>query len=343
MKRLAKTVLALAASLSLLTACGGGGSGSGGGAASASLDAETQALVTKAREAGPVTIYSMIDEAALRSISDGFSKKYGLKVTPVRLVSSDLTQRYSAEATAGKPVADAVILTDSPFYADALKKGWIYSYPDLQLPSAAQKVPEGFMSNNGATPVVSLVPTDTVINTDNVKDKPSSWKDYADPKYKGKLMLAEPNSSPANAAFWSLMRDTYGDSFLQGVAANQPKWMGSAVPVTQAVAAGEGDLGHPGVAAVIDNLTKQGAPVERVSLTPTTGPEVALAVSKGSANEAGGKLMASYLLSAEGNKILNDSTSAISPFDTEATKGFTRVKDIKSVDAAKIRSLLGLK
>ena len=349
---------AVAASALLIAGCGGGeptdtGSPTGpettdadttddtGDDASGEFDAETQSLIDEARAAGTVTLYSMIDEAALRTVAEAFTEKYGVDVAPLRLVTGDLTQRYSAEAASGTAAADVILMTHSPFFQEALDNGWITGLGDLDLPAEAQVIPDDFIENDGAIPVVSLVPTEAVSNSDNVTEPLQAWTDFASAEFNGRLMLAEPDSSPANAAFWSLMRDEFGDEFLEGVAANDPRWGAGAVPITQAVAAGEADLGHPGVAAIVTNLQSQGAPVELVSLSPTTGPEAAVGVSASSPNQAGGKLMALYLMSEEGNRLLNDETTAISPYDSAGLDRFTRVKDVANVDMEGIKALLG--
>ncbi len=59
------------------------------------------------------------------------------------------------------------------------------------------------------------------------------------------------------------------------------------MPVTQAVAAGEGQIGHPGVSAIVNNLIEQGAPVEIVEMSPTTGPEAAIGISNDSPTRQG--------------------------------------------------------
>lgn len=327
----------------LLTACGGSDNG-GGSADGGDIEhsPEIQALIDEAKEAGPITFYSMIDEAALRTVSESFTERYGIDVRPVRLVTGDLTQRFSTEASSGSAVADLILMTHSPFFAEALEEEWITSASELDIPVEDEELSEEYWMDEGATPIVSLVPTDAVVNTDEVEGGLDSWEDYALPEYSGQLLLAEPDSSPANLAFWSLMRETYGDDFLEAIADNDPLWLDSAVPVTQAVAAGEGQVGHPGVAAIVNNLVDQGAPVERISLTPTTGPEAGIGISASSPNQAGAKLMAAYLLSAEGNALLNDETDAISPFDEGAAETFTRTVDIDTDGADDIRGLLGL-
>lgn len=337
------TALATLAAASLaLSACSGSGD-EGTAAEVTDLDTETQALVEEARAAGSVTLYSMVDEAVLRDVADDFQSAYGVKVEPVRLVSSDLAQRFSSEASTGKSPADLIMLTDSPFYDEALGEGWITPFSEVDLPSSLTgDFPEELYTHDGSVPMVSFVPTDMVYNTDQVDSAPTSWEAYADPAYAGQLQIAEVDSSPANVAFWSLVRNEYGDGLLEEIGANNPTVSGGAVPGTQAVAAGEATLGHPGVLPVVESLKGSGAPVEIASLSPTTGPEVGLGLAENSPNPAGAKLLAAYLMSEEGNLSFNEAASQISPFDAEGMERFTRTTDVEMSEAAELKSLLGM-
>lgn len=335
-----KTLFAIACCAALLTACGTGGTGPAGPAAD--LDPETRALVTEAQNAGAVTFYSMLDESALRAISAAFTDAYGVRVEPVRLVTADLIQRYSAEAESGRSAADIVLVTDSAFLGDAHAKGWITPITEQALPLGIEAFPKDYLTHDGAAAVVSLIPTEMVVNSDEVSQAPQSWEVYADPQYKGELMLTRPDTSPANIAFWSLMIDRYGDDFLRRIADNEPTFSNSAVPLTQAIAAGEAEIGFPGVAAIVQNLAEQGAPVEMVSLAPTTGPEASVALSANSPNPAGAELLAAFLMSEKGNRLLNDDSGGISPYDTAGVQRFTRVQDLQLTDPAKINDLLGV-
>lgn len=336
-----KTLFAIACCTALLTACGTGGTGPTGSAAN--LDPETQALVAEAQNAGPVTFYSMLDESTLRAISESFTNEYGVRVEPVRLVTADLIQRYSAEAESGRSAADIVLVTDSAFIGDAHAKDWITPIAQQDLPPSTDAFPKDYLTHDGAAAVVSLIPSEMVVNSDEISQAPQSWEAYADPQFKGELMLTRPDTSPANIAFWSLMIDRYGEDFLRKIAANEPTFSNSAVPLTQAIAAGEAEIGFPGVAAIVQNLAGQGAPVELLSLAPTTGPEATVALSKNSPNPAGAKLLATYLMSESGNRLLNDDSDGISPYDTEGVQRFTRVQDLELADPAKINNLLGVK
>lgn len=343
MKKKLSVLATLAAASLAMTACSGGSGSDSEAQEATDLDAATQALVDEATEAGSVTLYSMVDEAVLREVAADFESIYGITVEPVRLVSADLAQRFSSEASTGSSPADLIMLTDSPFYDEALEQGWISSFADAELPeSLAGEFPEDLYTHEGSTPMVSFVPTETVYNTDLVESAPTSWEDYADPAYAGKIQIAEVDSSPANVAFWSLMRNEFGDELLEGIAANQPTVSGGAVPGTQAVAAGEGALGHPGVLPVIKNLQDSGAPVEVASMSPTTGPEVGLGLAENSPNPAGAKLLAAYLMSEDGNLSFNEAASQISPFDTEGMERFTRTSEVELSEAAELKSLMGM-
>jgi iron(III) transport system substrate-binding protein len=327
----------------LLTACGGGDDDGGTpdvAAPTLENSAELEELVSAAQEDGCLTLYGAPEEAVLRAVTESFTEEYDIPVEFVRLVSADLIQRYSSEAEAGATVADLILLTHSPFYGEALGNGWLQPVSEAGIPAFPGEFPEEYVADEGVTPVATLVPTTMVYNTDLVDAAPESWEAYGDPAFEGELLFAEPASSPANISFWNLMREEYGDEFLEAVAANGPSWYNSAVPATQGVAAGEGSLGFPGVAAIVANLQGEGAPVESAQLFPTTGPEIALGLSAESPCPNAAKLFANYLLSEEGNLYLNEVSGAISPYSEESAD-FVRPTPVPDAEAAEIASLLG--
>ncbi|WP_403024543.1 ABC transporter substrate-binding protein [Salinibacterium sp. GXW1014] len=324
-----------------MTGCSGGGGGGGTTAPDVTVDDPAlQELIDAATEEGEMTLYSIIDEGPMRAVAQAFTDKYGVDVSVQRLVSADLQQRYSAEAEAGATVADVVMLTHSPFYSDGFDKGWLTPLADADIPGF-DEYPADFVRNDGGAAIVSLVPTRLVYNTDAVEEEPTSWEEYADPKYKGKLLFAAPDTSPANLTFWSLMVDEFGEDFLRDVAKNEPTWMNSAVVTTQGVAAGEGDLAHPGVLAIVNTLKKEGAPVEAALLGPTTGPEIGIALSAESPSPNAAKLFAHFLLSQEGSEVLAEETGDGSPFGLNMVDGWVSPGPVNDETKAKINELLG--
>ena len=308
-----------------------------GDAAGSALDD----LIAAAQDEGSLTFYGAPDARVLNILGDAFEEKYDIPVEAVRLVTGDLTQRFAAEAEAGAPVADLIIVTHSPFFDEALSNDWLVSLDEAGIPDYPGDFPTDYFENDGATAIISMVPTSLVYNTDAFDEAPEGWEIYADPSMQGEIQMADPATSPANLAFWTLMQNEYGDEFLEAVAANNPTWHNSAVPATQGVAAGEGSLSHPGVTAIVRSLQAEGAPVEVVNIGPTTGPEMALGLTNGSASPNAAKLFAHFMLSEEGNNLLAEESEAASPYGLNQPEGWTRPGDIDLSTGEEISALLG--
>ncbi|WP_026453751.1 ABC transporter substrate-binding protein [Saccharomonospora iraqiensis] len=339
---LTRRALALGAGIALTVGLAACGTDSAAGSGTANVtDPELRELVEAAQQEGTLTLYGVPDEAVLQALGDRFTELYGVDVEPVRLVSADLSQRFSSEADSGAPASDAILLTHSPFFGDALDKDWLSPVSEADIPDYPGDYPGEYLERDGDVPIVSLVQTSMVYNTDAVSQAPTSWKAYADPAYRGRLAIADPATSPANLAFWQLMRDEYGDDFLRAIAANRPSWQNSAVPGTQAVAAGEAVLGHPGVEAIVRNLRDSGAPVDTTVPGPSTGPEIALGLTANSEHPNAAKLFAHFVLSEEGSTLLAEESGAGSPYGTNLTEGFARPEPVSAEQEKAITQLLG--
>lgn len=314
-----------------------------GGATEIEGEADLDALAEAAREEGSMTLYGVLDESVLQDLAAQFSQEYGVNVDVVRLVSADLQQRFAAEADAGAPAADAIILSHSPFFNEAFDSGWLTPLDDAGLPNFPGDFPEQYIVNDGGAAVVSVIPTTMVYNTEVVESPPTDWQDYADPAYAGGLLhIARPDSSPISLAFWQMLREEYGDEYLQDVAANEPVWHNSAVPATQAVAAGEGALGHPGVDAIVKNLQGEGAPIEQVMPELTSGPLTAIGLAEGAQNPNAAKLFAAWLLTEDGARFLADASSAGSPYGYNLPEDFRPPQVPNEEQAAELMELLGV-
>lgn len=318
----------------------------GSGAAEEEAEAEDiapelQELVDAAQEEGSFTLYGSLDESVLQGIGEEFTALYDVEVEPVRLVTADLTQRFLSEAESDAPASDAVLVTYSPFFADALEDGSLEPVTEADIPGYPEDFPEEYLEEDDEVPLVSMVPTSMVYNSDDFPAGPSSWEEYAEPEYDGELAIAEASSSPANLSFWQLMREEYGDDFLEAVGDNNPTWHNSAVPGTQAVAAGEDKLGHPGVQAIVDNLMETGAPIETIIPGPTTGPETAYGLTAQSQSPNAARLFGHYLFSEAGSAELAELSGAGSQFGEGLPDEYIRPEPVSDEDEAIIEDLLG--
>lgn len=283
---------------------------------------ELEALVAAAKAEGQLTFYSAAPENVNRRISSAYTARYGVPAQSVRLNSVPLQQRYASEAEAGNFAADMVFIAGSagPFTDEGIKRGWMESVSGAGLPVVRSgEFPSRF--NRGATSVVQIAPWLIFYNTERVKggDIPRDWPDLLDAKWKGQLLAADPRGSDASIEFWTMILDRYGESFFARMRGQNMRVIAGGGPVVvQALAAGEGSVAVPTIAAIVQGLKDRGGPVEVAMPAFTTGVEmqVALTARAKAKHPAAARLMANYVMSPEGNKVLNDDPGSFSIYDT---------------------------
>ncbi|GAB3428844.1 ABC transporter substrate-binding protein [Actinophytocola sediminis] len=335
-------VLATTALLGL-TACGGGDGGETAADEAAKSGNEPLAeLITSAREEGGVTFYSVPPEDVAQALADAFTEKYGIDASFVRLTAAPLAQRFAAEAESGQPGADMIMVSNSPFYADGIAKKWLTPLPEANIPDYPAGLPAEFVLADRGTAVVQVQPSGFGYNTDEVseQDAPKDWPDLLDPRWRGKILMANPKSSPAYVDFWYLIEQEYGIDYLEDLRAQVARFYDGTVPLTEAMAAGEGAITVPNVTSAVQPAKDKGAPVA-INVPPlTTGPEIVAGIATQAQHPNAARLFTHFVLSEEGNKILNSQPGSVSPYDTATMPAeFTRVDHAEA--AKKEKEILG--
>ena len=75
-------------------------------------------------------------------------------------------------------------------------------------------------------------------NRVSAKDKPKSWKDLANPKWKGAILMDDPRSAGAGHALFvgTLLQPELGEDFHRKLAQNKPVFLG-AEPINRSLRA----------------------------------------------------------------------------------------------------------
>ncbi|MGN9780968.1 ABC transporter substrate-binding protein [Nonomuraea sp. ZG12] len=339
-----RTVAAAAGAALLLTAgCGPDGGGAGAPAVPADAPPALRTLIEAAQKEGELTWYSVPAENIAKSVSDDFAKKYGIQVKFIRLTSSDLAQRFAAEAESGKPAADLFVGSYTPFVAQALGKGWTVKLADAQIPGYPNGFPGTYLLPDDGTAVIQIQPTGIAVNSQQAGDAIKDWPDLLDPKWKGKIILVDPRTSAAYTPFWNLIVKEHGEEFLTKLKAQQPIVASGAAPATQQLAAGEAAIVMPAVQSIAEDLKSKGAPVAYVQPPASTGPEIVPGLAAKAAHPNAARLFVHYLMSQEGNKRLNalpGSGSPLDPSSLPARYAFNR--ELTGTPAERVHALLGL-
>lgn len=337
------SAVAAGSAVLLTAACGSGAAGTGAGIP-ADAPPALKSLIEEAQQEGELVWYSVPTESIAEAVSDAFAKKYGIKVKFIRMASSDLAQRFSAEAESGKPAADLFVGSMTPFVKDADDRGITTPLPEAGIPGYPGDYPERYLVPGVGTAVVQIQPSGIAVNTEQAEDAIKDWRDVLDPRWKGKVILVDPRTSAAYTPFWNLIIKHYGKDFLTRLRAQRPKLAAGSAPASQQLAAGEGAVVMPGVQSIIESLKKKGAPVDYVQPAASTGPEIVPGLAAKAQHPKAARLFVHYLMSAEGNKVLNGvEPGSASPRDAASVPAnYTFNRELTGTSAEEIQKLLGL-
>jgi iron(III) transport system substrate-binding protein len=291
---------------------------------SAGGDAALEELIAAAQEEGTLTFYQTPAEPIAQAAADAFADLYDIEVNFVRLTGGELATRYSAEAEAGAVVADLVIPSYDAFIDSGLDDGILIGLDEADIPGYAD-FPEAGLIDGGKTAIVTYNPSALSWNTDALGDAPvpESFEDLADPAYEGKILLTDPSASQAYLQFWTLMLDTYGEETVQAIVDNSVRLYPSVVPMTEALAAGEGSVTGPNVGLVVEGAKANGAPLDWSLPEVTTGPVIVMAISADAPSPNAARLFAHFVLSEEGQAIYSGDPGSFSA--SNLPEGFTIV------------------
>lgn len=286
---------------------------------------DLDALIKAARAEGEMTFYTTLPESTQTRVNKAFAAKYGIETKFVRLSTYPLLQRFSAEADADKIAVSLVIFAATGdratgFAEQGIRKGWVEPIAQAGLPvSRSGEFPSRFMLGSIAT--LQIAPLLIYYNTDKVKgaDIPKDWPDVLNPKWKGQIIIPDPKSSDIYEAFWLTLFAKYGDDFFTRLRAQNPRISPNGIASIQALGAGDGSIALPTTMGIVMTVKEKGGPVDIVPSDYTTGTETkVLLVARGKARHPNvARLFANYVMSAEGNKVLNDEPGGFSIYDLQ--------------------------
>ncbi|MFE7416837.1 ABC transporter substrate-binding protein [Rhodococcus sp. NPDC057529] len=295
-----------------LAACG---ARPGGGTAAptvdvSSLNSTDQALLAEAQKEGTVTLYTSSVPGTVDQIVAALDQ---LKITviPQRLNSAQLSQRFSAESTAGQSNADVVMISDPVVLPDWTAKGWL-------SPVDSQPAWAGWPAQFKDTyySIVGINPQGIAINTNKVDATDAAdWNFLLDPEFQGEILSLDLNNVGGVAfQFWDMIRLNCGDDFLTRFAAQQARLIDSGAAGAQQLAAGGASLFVPCSLTNAMDQTNQGAPVKDLvpANAPVTGAEFAATICSRAPHPAAAKFLFNFLMSEQGQKVLNSDTTATS-------------------------------
>jgi iron(III) transport system substrate-binding protein len=258
-----------------------------------------------AKEEGKVAFYANI--TAIEPIMEAFSAATGVKGEYTRISTSKFLATVMTEFQAGKLMADVV---QAPLPVLEMLKGQGVLAP-YSSPAAAD-YPE-WTRKDDHIQIFGIEYVALIYNKELVKaeDVPRRYEDLADPKWKDKIVMANP-ASHATTISWLVglkenvfASETDWRAFLKGLAANQPMFVASFGPTPAPVESGEKLIAISMPKYII---TKAPAPLDWARVEqPLLGSPRGIALTAKAPHPNAGKLFIDFWLSGEAMaKLAND-------------------------------------
>ena len=272
----------------------------GGGPVSA------QSVLEKAKREGKVVWYVAMNRTIAQRVCERFNQKdMGIKCEMFRHSTGKLYRRYLQEARAGIYVGD-VLHTGNPGQFLALKSSkQIVQY----TPKGFDRFPKDFRDKDGYYFVLRAGLFAPAYNTTKISpaEAPKRWKDFLNPKWTGKVVIAHPAMSGSIATGVAALVEKYGWKYFKEFAKVKPRIVNQATSASQFVANGENSLSLGGNDYNHFVLLKKGAPIGILLMedgVPIIRNNSAIFAKAPHPNAA--KVFVDYLFSLEAQQILTD-------------------------------------
>ncbi|MDV8036041.1 MULTISPECIES: extracellular solute-binding protein [unclassified Rhodococcus (in: high G+C Gram-positive bacteria)] len=141
---------------------------------------------------GTLTVYTSEPQAKIDALNAEFTAENpGIDVQVFRAGTGDLNARIASERQTGSIGADVLLAADAPTFEK-------YKADDLLLqytPADVDALDPNVVDPDGYYVGTRIIPTVIAYNTGTASQPPTSWKDLADPQYKGRITLPNPDVS----------------------------------------------------------------------------------------------------------------------------------------------------
>jgi iron(III) transport system substrate-binding protein len=256
-----------------------------------------------AKTEGEVVLYSSLNNEQIVTLVEAFKKKYPfIKPSFYRATSERVLQRALTEAKAARYAVD--LFTAAGFQLQLLKES---SLTQKFVPAEAAAFDETFRDPDGHWINVHSLLDTMGYNTQLVRanDAPKKYEDLLAPKWRGKIGV-----NVMDPEWYVNLQRRWGKekarNFLKALAAQQPGLRDGHNITAQLLAAGEFHVASNTYAHILARIKGQGGPVQYVFDEPVITYIHPIALAKFAPHPNAGKLLMSFILSSEGQKMLRD-------------------------------------
>ena len=255
-----------------------------------------------------LTVYYGATLDQMSPVLAAFSAKYPeIKIKSYRSASEELSATMDMELRSRNPQFDVAVLGNGPIMTLQNKYSCFQPFTSEAKNSIASSLVDkaGVMTPVGTGFYVIIYNTNLVTKN----DAPKSFKDLLDPKWKSKIVMADPKSSSSVYTFiWLITQHLnskdYGWNYFAQLDALNVNYVASHGTIGELVSMGERSVGIQ-VMATAGTSLKKGDPIAVVYPAEGIPSEVNVGViRKDSPNQQAAELFVNFILSKEGQLLV---------------------------------------
>jgi iron(III) transport system substrate-binding protein len=261
--------------------------------------AQTQEqLITGAKKEGKLVVYASATAPQLQMYFAAFNKKYPfIKTEFFRTGKQKLVTKILFEEQAKQHIAD--LIHTSVIETNILKKRGALS---RHVPNEAGSYPSQYKDPEGFWTSAYASGTLMGFNSLQVKraEAPKTYDDLLNPRWKNSIAI------DSNKIEWfAMLLKLKGRPFMEKLAAQAPTLRDGNTLVLQLLAAGEFPVAAGVYEYSVEDMKQKGAPVDWIGLEPVITYTVAVSLSSQPPRPFAAKLFIEWLLSKEGQEVVN--------------------------------------
>ncbi|MBF8265719.1 MAG: Ferric transporter ATP-binding subunit [Dehalococcoidia bacterium] len=274
-------------------------------------------VIEAAKKEGRLVIYGdTVFANAGREMTAAFNAQYGIPVDVLVLAGRQTLEKIKVEQAIRQPVVDVAqtgVTTGTEIVLSGLAESPVSVLPELRDRSVFYLDP--VYGPQEQIIGIGVTCLGILINTNLVKPgEIKSWYDVLDPKWKGKMIMADPRGTGTGLNIFSTL--TYHKvldyDYFRKLAEQKPAlWGGSSREMELMVGRGE----YPvlfGIGSSVEPLIMEGAPLKLVDpVEGSTAQFEQLTMIKGAPHPNAAKLFINWLLSKEGQTVYNKTVSRL--------------------------------
>ncbi len=269
-------------------------------------DAAWSKVVDAAKQEGKVTIYSFtfIGDLGI-ALGKAFKESQGINLEVVSGSGAVFMERIKTESRANKNVAD--ILEGSSTNATLAKQSNLSqtydSLPVLKESGVWVFDPRADSENHILyyNPIIQTAWANTKLVSS--AEEPRSWRDFLDPKWKGKILASDPNVMPINNQLYIMLTRylNFDNEYFRALSKQDLIIVPTARDRASKLARGEAPLAWVDTLASVSNMVVEGAPIKPLDMKEgVLGSAQSLNIVNGAPHPNASRVFMNWLLTKEG-------------------------------------------